>query len=149
MNRSALLACVALVFAGCEVSTGHGDDYQDSTVPPPRSGSVGNVSGGEADLSVEWTIEGSHDPGACDDYDADHASISIEDEVGVVDEVDVPCEAFGYDAPPLPAGTYWATIVLRDARNHDLTDEAETEERDLPPGASDYVSVDFSEDSFL
>jgi hypothetical protein len=146
MNRLALLGCAALVVSGCEVSAADGrSDYPDSELPAGR----GAPAGGDAEFSVDWTIEGSHDPGACDDYEVDHASIVVEDDVGVVDEVDMPCEAFAYDAPPLPSGHYSATIVLRDARDRDVTDVADTDARVLQPGDRAYVTIDFTEDMFL
>lgn len=145
MNRLALFGCAVLVLSGCEVSTDDGRaDYPDREVPAgPRA------SGGGADFSVDWTIDGSDDPAACDDYDVDHASIVIEDDVGVVDEVDVPCEAFTYDAPALPSGRYSASVVLRDARDQDVTETEDTDARVLQPGDSAYVTIDFTEDMFL
>jgi hypothetical protein len=141
----------ALVFAslmGCQVAV---DDPQDDYYPDDRGPSRGSAAVGRADaaLSVEWTIEGSTDPRACYDYAVDHAYITIEDDGGLVDEAEVDCEAFAYDAPTLPPGTYWASVVLRDLDGYDLTDVAESDDYDLPPGASDYVSVDFSGGAFL
>ena len=142
MNRSICLGCVLLALAGCEVSAGR-DDYYDESVPP------GRVGGGDAALSVDWTIEGSTDPLACDDFGVDHADVIIEDDEGVVDEVEVPCEAFRYDTRALPPGRYSASVVLRDARGRDLTDIAESDARVLQPGDSAHVSFDFPEELFL
>lgn len=145
MKRLALLGCAVLIFSGCEVSAGDGRaDYPDRELPPGPSASAGG-----AEFSVDWTIEGSDDPAACDDYDVDHASIVIEDDVGVVDEVDVPCEAFTYDAPELPSGRYSASVVLRDAHDHDVTETEDTDARVLQPGDRAYVTIDFTEDMFL
>jgi hypothetical protein len=139
--------CAAAAFAslmGCQVAVSDPhDDYVEG--PPPRGAAVG---GAEAALTVEWTIEGSTDPRACYDFDVDHAYVTIEDDYGLVDEADVDCEAFGYDAPLLPPGVYWASVVLRDATGYDLTEVAQTDDYDLPPGASDFVAIDFSGSSF-
>jgi hypothetical protein len=135
---------------GCQVAVADPqDDYYEER-PAPRSsvGPVSSVGSSEVELSVEWTIEGSTDPRACADYDVDHAYVTIEDDRGLVDEAEVSCEAFGYAAPPLPPGIYWATVTLRDASGYDLTDVAETDDHELPPGVSDYVSINFSGSSF-
>jgi hypothetical protein len=141
-------AAVALTsLMGCQVAVDdpHDDYYEEG--PAPRS-SASSVGASEAELSVEWTIEGSTDPRACLDYDVDHAYVTIEDDRGLVDEAEVSCEAFGYAAPPLPPGIYWATVVLRDSRGYDLTEVVETDDTDLPPGVSDFVSIDFGGSSF-
>jgi hypothetical protein len=151
MRSFLICGCTAIALVslmGCEVAVDDpNDDYYEERPSSARS-SAGSVRGGEGALSVEWTIAGTTDPRACFDYEVDHAYVTIEDDRGLVDEADVDCEAFGYDAPPLPAGVYWATIVLRDSSGLDLTEVAETDERDLPPGSSDYVSINFGDSSF-
>lgn len=139
------LALVAASSQGCVVDDRHHDDYDD--YPPTRT--VTPSGGDEAELSVEWTIDGSNDPGICHTVAAAYAYIEIDDDVGIVDENAVDCEDFGYDAPLLPPGSYWATVVLRDADDRDLTTPAQTDRRDLLPGDSDYVVVDFPLNSFF
>ena len=160
MNSLFLKTCAPVVLValmGCDVSVGRArDDYEDDYdrraddgLPPPPPDATLPVAGGEAGLSVEWTIDGATDPRACDDFDVARAYVTIEDDGGLVDEADVDCGAFGYDSPPVPPGIYWATVELRDAAGRALTDAAESDETDVRPGGSSYLSVDFSESSFL
>jgi len=141
------LALALVSSSGCTVETSHRDDYVDD-YPPPRGPGVVSSSSDEAEFGVEWTIDGSNAPGICSDLGADSAHVEIADDLGVVDEADVDCEDFVYDAPLLPSGTYWATIVLRDRSARDITTPVRTDGRDLLPGDSDYVQVDFPLDSF-
>jgi hypothetical protein len=146
--------------AGCTVSTrspaddraypADDRDFAD-TASPPRSSGIGSSSaiGDDAELGVDWSIDGSTDPLACDDNGVAYAYILIEDDVGTVDEVEVDCDAFEYVSPPMPPGLYWATVALRDERHRDLTEAAMSDRHDLPPGASDSVSVEFPLDSFV
>jgi hypothetical protein len=143
--------------AGCTVSATRApsdSDFADTAAdvePPPRVGSVGPGAAidDDAELSVDWTIDDSTDPLACDDNGVAYTYVLIEDDVGTVDEVEVDCGAFEYVSPPVPSGQYWATVVLRDERHRDLTEAAMSDRHDLPPGASGSVSVDFPLDSFL
>jgi hypothetical protein len=132
--------------AGCAVDA-HDDGYYDD--PPPRGSSeVGPIGSDEVDFSVEWTIDGSNDPNACLDFQVDTAYVTIEDDAGIIDETEVPCEDFAYDAPSLPPNTYWATVTLRD-RGVDATSPGQSAERDLFDVDSDYVVINFDPDSFF
>jgi hypothetical protein len=133
--------------SSCAIETSNRDDYVDD-YPPARGPGVVPSGSGDVEFGVEWTIDGSDAPGVCRSFDVDYAHVEIADDIGVVDEADVDCEEFAYDAPLLPPGSYWATVVLRDAGDRDLTTPARTDARDLFPGESDYVAVDFPEESF-
>lgn len=110
--------------------------------------SVERVGSGDSTLTVEWTIDDSTDPLACDDTGTASALVAVESRSGRVNEFEVDCDRFGIDID-LPAGHYWVTVVLLDAAGHEITSALETEARDLVRNSSDYVSVDFPYDSFF
>jgi hypothetical protein len=103
---------------------------------------------GDSTLRIDWTIDGTSDPAACDDTGAAYAYVLVESPHATEYEDELPCDEFGVDVI-LPGGSYSVTVVLRDSRDRDITEAAEAPPRDLFDGDDDHVVLDFPEDSFL
>lgn len=128
--RSIIPVLVATLFAssGCLFV---GDDH-----PAPHGS-----------LVVDWTIEGSKDPGACADFGADRIDVVVETWDGaLVGEYQEDCAAFATSIP-LFVGDYRSSAALIDVSGAQLT--TDVAERFTIFEAETHVSaVDFPADSF-
>src|SRR5689334_1623539 len=97
VRRALFMAAFALT--GCSVSAGVG-----VTAAPPADGSV----------TVDWSIEGTKDPNACDAIGATTLELAIS-RAGdrTIDVFDDPCDAFASSVTLAP-GDYSATAILLD-----------------------------------
>jgi hypothetical protein len=103
---------------------------------------------GDSTLTVEWTIDGSDDPRACDDNDARYAEVTVDSlDDGQSDVFMEDCDRFGTDID-VPEGRYHVSVVLLDPGEHVITSTVDTDTIDLGYHDSDTVHVDFPNDSF-
>ncbi|MET0384911.1 MAG: hypothetical protein ABW321_03080 [Polyangiales bacterium] len=104
---------------------------------------------GDAYFTVEWEIDRSQNPDRCIEYSVDYAFVTVNSRDGFVTDRSVPCEEFGTEFT-VPPGSYWASVVLVDRFDDDRTETAETDDRPfLYDGDSDYVVLNFPDDSFF
>ena len=95
LRASPLLVALAIGSAGCEVQTSGSDDVEGS-------------------LTLDWTLDDTDDPVACDDYDARTLEIIVYDDYGAVAAtVHPPCDAFEASIV-LPDGVYSIDATLVD-----------------------------------
>jgi hypothetical protein len=127
MAGGALLLCTA----GCTVTT-----RNDAVVVPAGR------------LIMQWTIEGSTNPGLCSATGVDTFDITIVDSFGeLAGEFAAPCSAFATTVSQLDPGTYTADAVLMTG-NVDRTTTVPINRFTIT--SSDLViPVDFPADSFL
>lgn len=104
---------------------------------------------GDSTVTVDWTIDGSDDPRACDDNDARYAEVTIDSlDTPYTDVFTEDCDRFGVDID-VPEGGYHVSVVLLDQGRHVITSTVDTDPIDLGYDDSDTVHVDFPDDSFL
>lgn len=98
-------------------------------------------------LSVQWSVDGSTRPRACEDSGLGYARITVEDSDGVKASATVACDEFGHDFD-LPHDNYWVTIQWLDGSHEEVASEIEfaghvevialdVSHHDLNPHASD------------
>jgi hypothetical protein len=103
---------------------------------------------GDSTLTVDWTIDGSDDPRACDDNDARYAEVTVDSRDGYSNVFEEDCDRFGVDID-VPAGRYDVSVVLLDRGEHVITSTVDTDTISLGHNDSDAVHVDFGDDSFF
>jgi hypothetical protein len=126
---SPLLAALAVGAAGCEVHT-EGEYYGD-----------------EGSLSIDWTLDDTDDPFACDDYDARTLELVIYDEdEGVATTVRPRCDDFDVTID-LPDGVYSLDATLLDRSGQDVSTTLSLDDIDVYAGEDTPLSIDFPQDS--
>jgi hypothetical protein len=130
--RAAPLALVlSLGLVGCEVRAYGDDDYYED----------------EGSLSVDWTLDDTDDPRACDDYDAYDLELIIYDERGgVAARISPACDEFGVSIDLLD-GVYSLDATLIDRSGRDVSTTLELEDIDVYAGEDTPISLDFPQDS--
>jgi hypothetical protein len=120
-----------LGLSGCEVHAYGDDDYY----------------GDEGSLSIDWTLDDTDDPRACDDYDAYDLELIIYDEGGgVATRISHPCDDFGVSIDLLD-GVYSLDATLVDRRGHDVSTTLKLDDIDVYAGEDTPISIDFPQDS--
>jgi hypothetical protein len=131
LQAAPLFAALALGATGCEVHT-HGDSY---------------VSEDEGTLAIDWTLDDSFDPRACDDFAARELELVIyDDRDGVVDRFQAPCDDFSA-AVDLLDGVYSIDATLLDRLGDDVTTTVSIDGIDVYAGDETPVHIDFPLDS--
>lgn len=131
LHTSPLLAALVLGAAGCEVHTGGDDDYVDD------SGS----------LTIDWTLDHTDDPAACDDYDARRLELIIYDDRNrVVDTIEPSCDSFEASID-LPDGVYSVDATLLDRSGGDVSTTISTDDIDVYAGEDTPIRFEFGQDS--
>lgn len=136
MNQAVLLglACCALLPA-CIVEAD----------PGPGPAPVASRSGS---LVLDWTIDGTKNPDACDQSDAAMLDVTVTTRLGApVGEFQESCRAFT-TAVDLPAGDYSAEAVLLDGSGRDRTTAVQLGTFTLYGDDQLSVPVDFPPSSF-
>jgi len=105
-------------------------------------------SGYNSVLTVEWSINGSQSPSRCTQSAVSTALITVSSSRGYDTEIEVDCQDFGRDFE-VPPGRYRVTVQLLDYDGESRTTAATTDSRELYEDDSDYVVVDFGEESFF
>lgn len=101
-------------------------------------------------LTVNWSIDGLHDPLDCEDFGVDRLELVIYDDSSgdVVDELEPVCESFGVSVD-LPEGYYSADVTLVDSFDRSATLTETLEAIDVIGNTDLTLGVDFPVDSFL
>jgi hypothetical protein len=128
LQASPLLVALAIGSAGCEVhSSGSGSD--------------------EGSLTLDWTLDDTDDPVACDDYDARTLEVIVYDDYGsVATRVHPPCDAFEASIV-LPDGVYSIDATLLDRSGNDVSTTLPVDDIDVYAGEDTPISIDFPQDS--
>ena len=130
LHASPLLAALLLGAAGCEVHT-RSEDYV----------------GDEGSLTIDWTLDDTRDPEACDDYDARRLELIIYDERDrVVDTIEPSCYNFEVSID-LPDGVYGVDATLLDRGGADVSTTLSLDSIDVYAGEDTPISIDFPQDS--
>jgi len=131
LHTSPLLAALLLGAAGCEVHT-QDDDY---------------TTGDEGSLTIDWTLDRTDDPAACDDYDARRLEIIVyDDRDRVVTTVEPPCDAFEASIDLLD-GVYGVDATLLDRSGGDVSTTLSLDDIDVYADEDTPVSIDFPQSS--
>lgn len=126
-----LLVALALGAAGCEVHT-HSRSYVVDDI---------------GTLAVDWTLDDSFDPRACDDYGAHDLELAVyDDRDRVVDRLRVPCDDFAV-AVDLPDDVYSIDATLLDRSGVDATTTVSVDDIDVYAGEETPLHIDFPLDS--
>jgi hypothetical protein len=126
----ASLVALALGAAGCEVHTR--DSY---------------VGDDEGTLAIDWTLDDSFDPRACDDFEARDLELVIyDDRDHVVDRISVACDDFSADIDLLD-GVYSIDATLIARSGDDVTTTVSVDNIDVYAGDDTPVHIDFPLDS--
>lgn len=131
------LALGASLSTGCVVSDDRGRSSGRSSSPVYDSGSV----------SVDWTIDGTADPSQCTQSNVDYVHIQLDDDSGLFDEDEAPCEDFDYVFDNLPPGYYSVTLQMFDSRDRERTTAVSSDPYDIDDD-SVHIPTDFPIDSF-
>jgi hypothetical protein len=100
-------------------------------------------------LTVQWSIDGTHNPLDCADLNVDRLEISIYSLDGrLVDEVEPYCESFAVSID-LVDGLYTADVTLVDSFDNAATFTETLDDIDIIAGTDLAIDVDFPIDSFL
>jgi hypothetical protein len=130
LQASPILVALALGASGCEVHTG-GDAYTDD----------------EGSLTVDWTLDDTDDPDACDDYEARSLEIIIYDErESVASRIHPRCDDFDAEVY-LPDGVYSIDATLLDGSGGDVSTTLSVDDIDVYAGEDTPISLDFPQDS--
>lgn len=131
LRATPLALALALGLAGCEVHAYADDDaYYD-----------------EGSLSIDWTLDDTYDPRACDDYDAYDLELILYDaRGGVASRLTRPCDDFGVSIDLLD-GVYSLDATLVDRGGHDVTTTLALDDIDVYAGEDTPISIDFPQDS--
>jgi len=117
--------------AGCEVHAYGDDDYYED----------------EGSLSLDWTLDDTDDPRACDDYEAyDLELIIYDDRGGVASRISPPCDEFGVSIDLLD-GVYSLDATLVDRSGRDVSTTLKLDDIDVYAGEDTPISLDFPQDS--
>jgi len=123
------LTSVVLLVTGCASG---GDDYYDAT----------------GTLVVDWTVDGTKDPGSCRDFGADALSIVLRTRSGsFIDELQPLCERFS-TAIDLSPGSYRVDVVLLDPAGGEITTTVHANAL-IYDYETTFSAFDFPLDSFL
>jgi hypothetical protein len=126
----AAVLALGLGLTGCEVHT-HDGYYDDD----------------EGSLSIDWTLDDTDDPRACDDYDAYDIELILYDDRGsVVSRIHEPCDSFGVSVDLLD-GVYGLDATLIDRGGHDVTTTLQLDDIDVYAGEDTPISIDFPQDA--
>jgi hypothetical protein len=129
LQASPLLVALALGAAGCEVHTS------------------GSYDGDEGSLTIDWTLDDTDDPFACDDYDARSLEIIIYDEYEkVATTIRPPCDSFEASIDLLD-GVYSIDATLLDRSGSDVSTTLSIDDIDVYAGEDTPISIDFPQDS--
>ena len=100
-------------------------------------------------LTVQWSIDGTHNPLDCADFDVDRLELSIYAPDGrLVEEVEPFCEDFAVSVDLLD-GLYTADVTLVDSFDNSATFTETLDSIDIIAGTDLAIDVDFPIDSFL
>jgi hypothetical protein len=122
----------ALSCAGCSVEAG-------ISVPEPARGT----------LTVDWSVDGSQDPLACDDFGAFDFELIVYDDAGrPFTTTTAPCEDFIITVE-LPEGYYSADATLIDPAAKAVTVTKPIDDIDVIAGDDLTIEIDFPPSSFL
>jgi hypothetical protein len=119
-----------LVLPGCVVGVEHDHDSAPST------------------LTVDWTIDGTHNPSECRQGDTPSILIQVLARRDIAFEREFDCEesSVTFDISP---GTYFVSATLLDSRGDDATTTVDSDDFDLLYDDDYTVNIDFPADSFL
>ncbi|HKU44198.1 MAG TPA: hypothetical protein VJR89_38825 [Polyangiales bacterium] len=121
---------LALGAAGCEVHT-HSDWYSEY----------------EGTLSIEWSLDDSFDPDACDDYHAHEIELIVyDDRDHEVAHTTPYCDEFEVSID-LPDGVYGLDATLLDRGGHAVTTTLALHDIDVYEDHTTPISIDFPLDS--
>jgi hypothetical protein len=123
---------LALSLAGCEVRAySDRDDYYED----------------EGSLSIDWTLDDTRDPRACDDYDAYDLELILYDDRGsVASRLSPACDDFGLTIDLLD-GVYSLDATLVDRSGHSVSTTLKLDDIDVYAGEDTPISIDFPQDS--
>lgn len=131
LRATPLALALALGLAGCEVHAYGDDDYYED----------------EGSLSLDWTLDDTDDPRACDDYEAyDLELIIYDDRGGVASRISPPCDEFGVSIDLLD-GVYSLDATLVDRSGRDVSTTLKLDDIDVYAGEDTPISLDFPQDS--
>lgn len=143
LGRLALALPVALLAAACTVTTSDPVPTYDPTFPGPGS----SVTNGT--LRVDWTINGSADPSACNQSGVSVIEVMISTGAGTVPAVyQQDCRAFATSITLAP-GTYSATAQLLDGASQPRTTSVDLQPFAIRPNEELRIPVDFPFRSFF
>ena len=120
-------ALLALCAAGCEVHT-YSSGYQGG----PYDGT----------LTIDWSLDDSFDPDACDDYDARYTELILYDGRDEVAHVQTRCEDFDVSID-LPDGVYSLDATLLDHDDRPVTTSLALDDIDVYEDDETRISIDF------
>jgi hypothetical protein len=128
--KSLLFGLGLLVLPGCVVGVEHDHGSAPST------------------LTVDWTIDGTHNPSECRQGDTPSILIQVLTRRDNVFEREFDCEesSVTFDIAP---GTYIVSATLLDPGGRDATTTVDSDEFDLLYDDDYTVNIDFPSDSFL
>jgi hypothetical protein len=130
MNSWLAIGLSVLVLPGCVVAADHGGH-----------------GAAPSTLTVDWTIDNTHDPAQCRQGDTPSIFITVESHAGTEFKETVDCEASS-DTFALDPGHYWVTATLLDPDGDDATTTVESDDFDLLVDDDQTINIDFPADSF-
>lgn len=128
LQLSPLVIAIAIGASGCEVHTG--GSYHDD----------------EGSLTLDWTLDDTDDPGACDDYEARSLEIIIYEGGSVASDIHPRCDDFEAEIY-LPDGVYSIDATLLDGSGRDVSTTLSLDDIDVYASEDTPISLDFPQDS--
>ncbi len=120
-----ITACfLAASLTGCVVES----------APPPPEGSI----------TVDVTINDTHDPNLCGALGVDQIEVDILDAAGLVASKGTICENFGLTIEGIPEGTYEVQVLLLDPGGHQVGNAGVSTGADVVGGTDLTVAIDFA-----
>ena len=132
-------ALLALFAAGCEVHT-HSHGYYDDDYYYDE-----DYSGW---LSIDWSLDDSLDPDACDHYDAYETELILYEDGHEIEHFSPRCEEFELSID-LHDGEYSLDATLIDGHGDPVTTTLSLDDIDVYEGHETRISLDFPLDSRL
>ncbi|HVW27328.1 MAG TPA: hypothetical protein VHC69_18315 [Polyangiaceae bacterium] len=105
------------------------------------------VTAGQGTLVVDWTIDGSKDPGECQQGAATALDVTVQSSSGESHEYQADCDAFSTSID-LPPDSYTATAVLIDGAGDDRTTPIDIDTFHVHDGEVFTTPIDFPAGSF-
>jgi hypothetical protein len=128
-------ALLALCAAGCEIHTYDSDGHY---VSGPYDGT----------LTIDWSLDDSFDPDACDDYDARYIELAIYEGRDEVALLQPRCDDFEISID-LPDGEYSLDATLLDRSERAVSTTLSLDDIDVYEDLETPISIDFPLDSQL
>jgi hypothetical protein len=106
------------------------------------------VGTAEGSMTVDWTVAGTKDPIACEDFAADTLELVIFDALGEIARTDSACDDFAV-VVDLPEGEYDIDATMLDSDFFPISTTVSVDRLTVLEGLDLPVEIDFPADSFF